>query len=102
MNVAETARKWRISPEVVRRYLREGRVPAAEKNTDGEWVVPDGAPKPSATPGKLSLEKREELLTRAVSGENRTHLAQEFGVNPSLVYRMIAREKLSGIFLKTP
>ena len=90
MNVTETARSWRISEEVVRRYLREGRVPEATKDSRGRWEVPEGTKKPSVSTPKLADGERRELLRRARAGENRTHLAREYGINPSYVFRILS------------
>lgn len=58
ISVAEAAKKWGISPALVRKYCRDERVPNAECR-DNVWLIPADAKKPDRT----SLpEKKEETL----------------------------------------
>jgi ATP-dependent RNA circularization protein (DNA/RNA ligase family) len=45
---------------------------------------------------KLSPDDRREMILRALSGENRTYLAQEYGVSRVRLYQLLeAAEKMS-------
>jgi DNA invertase Pin-like site-specific DNA recombinase len=42
--------------------------------------------------GKLTDEQRQEIVRRAVDGEEKTKLAKEFGVSRAMVYKLIGQE----------
>ena len=58
LSVKEVAEKWEISPTLVRRYCREGRIPKAVQKETG-WRIPDNARKPGAE--IVVPEKKTEL-----------------------------------------
>ena len=47
----ETAIRWGISGQMVRRYCKEGRIPGAISGEDG-WLIPETADRPGSIPGK--------------------------------------------------
>lgn len=57
----ETAEKWHISVQLVRRYCKEGRIPSVILK-DGQWLIPVDASKPGTPirkePEKTSLVKQ--------------------------------------------
>ena len=58
LSVKEVAEKWEISPTLVRRYCREGRIPKAVQKETG-WRIPDNARKPGSE--VIIPEKKTEL-----------------------------------------
>lgn len=58
LSVKEVAEKWEISPTLVRRYCREGRIPKAVQKENG-WRIPDNARKPGNE--VIVPEKKTEL-----------------------------------------
>ncbi len=45
LSVREIAAKWKVSERWVKQYIREGRVPGAER-FGKSWAVPENAEKP--------------------------------------------------------
>lgn len=60
MTVKEAAALWGVSERRVHAYLEADRVPGAYrdmKTRNGDWVIPDGAKKPSlGKPGRKPLK----------------------------------------------
>jgi hypothetical protein len=86
----------------LKRRMARGEIDGARKIpwAGGDvWVVPEGAPIP-APEGRgrrtLTEDGRRELARRAHDGENRTRLAETFGVDRSYVYRLMRRYPPAG------
>ena len=45
LTVSEAARRWRVSPQRVRQFLSEGRIPAAVR-IGTMWLIPSSTLKP--------------------------------------------------------
>ena len=89
MSSHEAARAWGCYPTTVRRRCERGVIPGAYRDELGRWRIPFSESPPEMPAYKLTEGQKREIARRAHAGENRTHLAQEFGVERQHVYRMM-------------
>jgi hypothetical protein len=57
------------------------------------WRIPADTPNPARQNTRLTDEQKDQLVKRALEGEQRTALAKEYGITPTYVHRLIKRAK---------
>ncbi len=55
------------------------------------WRIPADAPKPTLSYTRLTETEKEEIGRRALKGERKAALADEYGVTRAYVYRLAGR-----------
>ena len=90
MRSHEAARTWGWYKTTVTRRCARGDIPGAYKDELGKWRIPFSESPPELPAYKLTESEKREVARRAHAGENRTHLAQEFGIRRQHIYRMKA------------
>ena len=89
MSSHEAARAWGWHKTTVTRRYAKGIIPGAFKDELGKWRIPFFESPPELPAYKLTEGQKREIARRAHAGENRTHLAEEFGVKRQHIYRMM-------------
>jgi hypothetical protein len=57
------------------------------------WRIPADTPNPARQHTMLTDEQKNQMVKRALKGEQRTALAKEYGITPAYVHRLIKRAK---------
>jgi CENP-B N-terminal DNA-binding domain len=57
------------------------------------WRIPADTPNPARQHTILTDEQKNQMVKRALKGEQRTALAKEYGITPAYVDRLIKRAK---------
>ena len=88
----------------MRRLCLDGRVEGAFKVLTFEafpnaadlrfvWRIPASAPNPAREYTRLTAEQKNEMVKRALKGERKAALAEEYGVTPAYVHQLTSRAK---------
>lgn len=70
-SVKETAERWEVSGQLVRRLCKEGRIPGAIQRDTG-WVIPEDTERPGAPP-KVPAPEPTSLLKRVLYQKERNN-----------------------------
>ena len=57
------------------------------------WRIPANTPNPARQHTMLTDEQKNQMVKRALKGQQRTTLAKEYGITPAYVHRLIKRAK---------
>jgi hypothetical protein len=101
-SVQETAKRWGKSDAFVRRLCLDARVEGAFRVLTFEaspnspilrlvWRIPADIPNPARQNTRLTDEQKNQMVKRALKGEQRTALAREYGIIPAYVHRLLKR-----------
>ena len=103
-SVQETAKRWGKADAWVRRLCLDARVEGAFRVLTFEaspnapmlrlvWRIPANTSNPARQHTMLTDEQKNQMVKRALKGEQRTALAREYGITPAYVHRLIKRAK---------
>jgi hypothetical protein len=57
------------------------------------WRIPADTPNPARQNTRLTDEQKNQMVKRALKGEQRTALAREYGITPAYIHRLLKRAK---------